>query len=741
MAFSVQKALQSANSLERRGEMQAALTAYDEILSNFPKNRRAQKAKAKLDAKVRNPSEKDLSDVAALFASGDWTGTLTRCHQLVSKYPSSEKLWQFAGLAAQKMGHPDVALPAFLRAAEIHRSGSNCLNLALAYEAAGQTAEAVRWLRAACAADPTNNEYLKRCGVAEFNAGDFSASAATLEEYLAKVKTDEKIWTLLGGAWMRAGRPAKAIDPYKMATRLAPSNSAYHSNLSTAYEHAGQLEAAVESSEKATSLDPENSVAYLNLGNQCCSLERTSQAIAAFEKTVALDHARHAAHAQKLHLQAKNCDWTAYDEFEGICAQLGISGEPAMPWGVLKFEDDPARQHLRSKNYARYWQVQPRDFSVMQNARIRVGYFTSDFYDHATMHLITGVLEQHDTSEFDIYLYSLNIPRESVVADRAKACVTVFRDLHDLTDQEIVEIARNDRLDIAIDLKGFTRGARTGLFFEGLAPIQINYLGYPGTMGSACMDYLIADRTVIPENEREHYSENIIHLPHSYQPTDQHREIAQMHDTRTDHGLPETAIVLCCFNSCYKLAPAEFDIWMRILQKTDNAVLWLLDPGEEGRANLRSEAMRRGVGAERIIFGANLPQAEHLARYRHADLFVDTFNCNAHTTASDALWAGVPVVTLAGRQFAARVAASLLEAMNLPELITHDATAYEDLIQKLATDTSARQALREKTERNRKTTPLFDTAQYTRDLEAGFRAAVETRRTGAPCADIHVAET
>ncbi|WP_299850627.1 tetratricopeptide repeat protein [uncultured Roseovarius sp.] len=738
MAFSVQKALQSASSLERRGDMLAALTAYDEILSNFPQNRRAQRARAKLDAKVRNPSDKELGAVSAFFASGDWAGTLTRCHQLVSQYPSSEKLWQFAGLAAQKMGHPDVALPAFLRAAEIYKSGLNCLNLALAYEAAGQPAEAVRWSRQACLADPGNLDYLKRCGVAEFNAADFLAATVTLEKYLAKVHSDEKMWTLLGGAWMRAGQPAKAVDAYKRAAQLAPMNSAYQSNLSTAYEHAGELEAAVKVSEKATSLDPENSVAHLNLGNQCCTLEQNSQAIAAFGKAVALDETKHAAHAQKLHLQTKLCDWTAYEAFDGIASQLGITGEPVMPWGVLKFEDDPARQHLRSRNYARYWQARPRDFPIMQNARIRVGYFTSDFYDHATMHLITGVLEQHDTSEFDIYLYSLNIPRESAVADRAKACATVFRDVHDLTDQEIVEIARNDKLDIAVDLKGYTRGARTGLFFDGLAPIQINYLGYPGTMGSPCMDYLIADPVVVPEKEREHYSEQIIHMPHSYQPTDEHREIAQTNDTRADHGLPEKAIVLCCFNSCYKLAPAEFDIWMRVLKQTDDAVLWLLDPGEEGQANLRSEAESRGVDPGRLVFGANLPLAEHLARYRHADLFVDTFNCNAHTTASDALWVGVPVVTLAGRQFAARVAASLLNAMHLPELITHDAAAYEDLILTLAKDSSARCALHEKTERNRKTTPLFDTTRYTRDLETGFRAVVEACQAGEPLSDIYV---
>ena len=294
-----------------------------------------------------------------------------------------------------------------------------------------------------------------------------------------------------------------------------------------------------------------------------------------------------------------------------------------------------------------------------------------------------------------------------------------------MADHAIADLARGHELDIAIDLKGYTRQSRPGLFALRLAPVQIAYLGYPGTMGADFIDYLIADPVVIPDGEKRFYTEKLLFLPNSYQPNDNRREIAQAGSSRADFGLPGDGFVFCCFNQNYKITPREFDIWMRLLGRVDGSVLWLLRSNEWAEANLRREARARGIDPDRLVFAGKLPHGEHLARHAHADLFLDTFNVNAHTTASDALWAGLPIVTRAGRQFAARVAASLLAAVGLPELIAGTDEAYEALALDLATDPDRLAAIRAKLAANRLSQPLFDTVGYTRDFEAALETVLE----------------
>lgn len=308
--------------------------------------------------------------------------------------------------------------------------------------------------------------------------------------------------------------------------------------------------------------------------------------------------------------------------------------------------------------------------------------------------------------------------------------VDVFHDVRELSDMQIVELARSEQLDIAIDLKGFTKDTRWAPFAHGLGPVQISYLGYPGTLGSDFIDYIVADPVVIPEDKRHHYSEQIIYLPNTYQPTDNKRVISDKVITRGDLGLPTDGFVFCCFNSNYKISPQEFDIWMRLLQRVDGSVLWLLRSNKWAEQNLKREAEARGVNAERLIFAEELPQAEHLARQKLADLFLDTFNVNAHTTASDALWAGLPVLTKLGNGFAARVAGSLLEAVGLPELVTETEEQYETLALVLVTNPERLAQIKAKLAENRLTQPLFDSEQYTRHLEAGYKMAYERKLNG-----------
>ncbi len=347
------------------------------------------------------------------------------------------------------------------------------------------------------------------------------------------------------------------------------------------------------------------------------------------------------------------------------------------------------------------------------------------------------MFELHDRNTFEIYLYDYsNVSDE--MSQRVSASVDHHHRVKTLSDNEIFALARSDAIDIAVDLKGFTAGGRYGLVASRPAPVTISYLGFPGTLGLKAVDYIVADEVMIPQELRRYYVENILYMPECYQVTDDQREIASTVPTRTELGLPEDALVLCCFNGTYKITPAEFDIWMRIMAKVPHSVLWHWATEEKAMENLRNEAEKRGISRDRLIFCGSISQPEHLARLARADLFLDTFNICAHTTASDALWAGLPIVTLQGKQFAARVASSILNAFEMPELITYSAEEYEARILELAENPAELRRLREKVAEKRKSAPLFDTARFTRNWEQMLKKALSNIETGHAPRDLHL---
>lgn len=719
----VQGTIRRAQKLENAGDAQGALAAYQSVLDVFPNNVRAKKAVQSLNDRMHNPPATVLETLRGQYEAGQWAQVVAECRSLISQFPKSDALWTIIGGAAQQLGHHDVAIPAFSMVTELRPTAQAHANLAGAFLGVGMHDEAWPWFDKAYqkSGDP---QYLLNAGQSKLYAGLIFDAIIDLEKYRSTGPRSIVGLAALAEAYLQSGQAQEAAKLYAIAVKMDPENAQIHNNYGVALRAVGRLDAAMESTQRAIALDPSHASAYQNLASLFVDQNAIEKAIQAYERTIAIEPSMHAAHAQKLHFQAKLCDWACWDEFRTIAATLGTSGEPVAPFALLGLEDYPIRQRQRAERAAQKWQLGNRDFAPSDGDKIRVGYFSADLFEHATLHLFAGVLEQHDLDRFEIYIYGLNAPADSPQLDQIKASVTGFRQVHDLPDQAIVAMARQDRLDIAVDLKGYTLGARTSIFCAGLAPVQISYLGYPGTMGSACMDYLIADATVIPDEAHQYYCEKVLNLPHCYQPNDNRRPVPAATDTRRDHGLPDDAVVLYCFNNSYKICPAVFDIWMRVLTRTHDAVLWLLDCGEAAKSNLVSRAVARGIAPERLIFAPKTDHAAHLNRQTHADLFVDTFNYNAHTTASDALWAGVPLVTLAGAQFSARVGASLLNAMALPELITTDVAEYEKLIGELAEDAKRLRELRGKVLAHRFTTPLFDTVGYVRDLEAAYRSVV-----------------
>jgi predicted O-linked N-acetylglucosamine transferase (SPINDLY family) len=369
------------------------------------------------------------------------------------------------------------------------------------------------------------------------------------------------------------------------------------------------------------------------------------------------------------------------------------------------------------------------EVTAANNERLNIGYFSADYREHALPSLVAGLFERHDRARFKLIGFAFGQDTGGRMRSRVSAAFDRFIDVHGKSDVEVIRMARDMEIDIAVDLTGFTTGCRPHVFAGRAAPVQINYLGYPGTMGAEYMDYIIGDPVVIPEEARQHYTEKVIYLP-CFQANDTQRQIADRVFTREELGLPPEGFVYCCFNNNYKFTPAVFDCWMRILGRVEDSVLFLYAANEPAVVNLKNEAAARGISPDRLVFGKALPHAEYLARYRAADLFLDTLPFNAGTTASDALWAGLPVLTCAGEAFAARMAASLLHAVGLPELVTHHLDDYENLAVELAQHPDKLPAIRQKLMQNRNTTILFDTPFFAKNLENALEAVYERSQAG-----------
>ena len=575
-----------------------------------------------------------------------------------------------------------------------------------------------------------------------YNQGKFD-NAVDYAETLAKIYPDApEIWNILGAAHKGLGKLKEAIQAYQKALSLEPYYAEVHNNIGNAFEDAGRFEEAVKAYQNAILLKPDYANAHNGLAAALQNQGRIDAAIEAYKQALIFRPSFASAEAQMCHQQQHICDLAAWSNFPDPSSWLGTETGIASPWINLGWIDDARTQLALSKTYAianfKCPPLPPSARPAYRPERLTIGYFSADFHDFPGMYLMAGLLEHHNRVDFEIYAFSYGPPKNDEMRHRIHSLVDHFIDIRDFSDKEVVALVRDNGIDIAIHRNGYTKNHRTRLFQYRLSPIQINYLGYPGSLGADFIDYIIADPVVIPEDQRPYYSEKVIYLPHSYQPNDDKRKIAETDTSRADFGLPENAFVLCCFNNSYKISPREFDIWMRILSRVEGSVLWLLKTNQWVEQNLSKEAEQRGINASRLVFADKLPHSEHLARHKHADLFIDTFNINAHTTASDALWAGLPVVTKQGSQFAARVSASLLRAVGLPELIVNTEAEYEALILELARDGSILNAIRTKLAKNRLREPLFDTKRYTRHFESGLRQAYDRYFDGEEPEDIWI---
>lgn len=678
MAIKVESLMKAARSAEKAGQYPAAQHAYLSVLAAYPGNPRARASLADLERRLGpvyaalSPPPTELARLVALLEANQPGTALTAITELLPSFPTAYFLHNLAGAAHEALGDP---------------------------------ARAAQSYQAALALKP------------DYADGHYN----------------------LGNAQAALGDPAAAEAAYGLALVLRPDHVASHRNLGALFESWGRHDRAADAYRRAAEIDPGDTEAWLGLGHALLALRQYPDAAAAFARVLAAQPHDDWVRSLMLHQQAMACDWSDFPE-TALLERLGTGDRFVAPFALLGYDDDPARQRLRAEIYAAANFAPVPDLDMAENgepaARIRIGYVSTDFYDHPVMRLLAGVLREHDRDRFEVIAYSCGPPRNDCLRELAIRSVDRFVDLGALDDAAAIAAVRADKLDIAVHLNGYTGTGRTPLFARKLAPVQINYLGYPGTLGAPFMDYIVADRTVVPPGQRDAISESVIWLPHCFQPNDDAREIAEGPMNRTEFGLPDSGFVFCTFNAAHKIKPAEWDVWMRLLQTVEGSVLWMAHTNSWARANLAREAAARGVDPARLIYATKVDYAEHLARHRLADLFLDTFAYNAHTTASDALWAGLPLLTRIGASYPARVAASLLRAMDLGELVTESVQDYEALALSLARDPARLSALKDRLAAARASTPLFDTRTYTRALEAGFAAAFTRYREGLPPADI-----
>jgi len=541
----------------------------------------------------------------------------------------------------------------------------------------------------------------------------------------------------LGLIFSIQSRHKEAIGAYKKALSINPNHSDTLTNIGSSLADLGLNDEALLHLELAIKNNPTIAEAWSNRAVVLGRLQRLKEAEHSFKTALDLSKNIDYLPGDWVFAKMKICDWNNLQSkitslLTGVMSNLPVI-RPFTALSLFNSEEITSQVALNySKKICQPFQSSKNcSIKLIAGEKIRLGYFSADFHNHATTHLMAEFFELHDKKQFELFAFSFGPQVEDSQRDRIKRSFNEFLEVGHLSDFEISQLSKQKNIHIAIDLKGYTKDSRPNIFSYRAAPIQVNYLGYPGSMMNESIDYIIADKVLIPETNQQHFSEKIIYLPHCYQVNDSRKVISEKKFSREEFGLPKGVFVFCCFNNNYKILPETFEIWMRILKQVDGSVLWLLEDNEWASENLRKEAKNLDIDPSRLIFAKRIPLADHLARHQLADLFLDTSPYNAHTTASDALWAGLPILTLIGDTFAGRVCSSLLMAIDLPDLITESREDYESLAIELATDTLRLNSIKERLKRNRISSPLFQSSLITKQIEKAFQKILQRSLNGA----------
>lgn len=672
----------------------------------------------------------------ALHQKGEFAAAAAAYRKVLQRDPdNAEALHNLGAIELQKQ-NPSAALPLFDRATGINpKNAAFWCNRGSALRDLERFDEALASFDRSLAIKPDFVEALSNRGHTLLDLKRYEDAFSSYDLALAIKPDYARAWTGRGTALQSLKRFDDALPCYDRALSINPNDAVALYNRGNSLRGLNRLDEALLSYDRAISIVPNYAIAQSDRGFLLKRLGRFNDAIASFDRLLAIEPDNASVFGERLLSRMSICDWTGlHSEFQRF-AEIAVSGRHAAePFSVLASPLSAEQQRTCAELYIKRNYPSPSPNPKLQafkHSRIRLGYFSADFRDHPVGRAISGLIEHHDRNRFEVIGFALVKSKRDPVRIRLEKAFDRLFDVSTVPDSDVAAQARNVEVDIAVDLTGFTEGSRTGVFAFRPAPIQVNYLGYPGTIGADYIDYLIADRIIIPGGHQQHYAEKIAYLPHTYMPGSADISGNERNVSRKQFGLPEGAFVFCCFNGAYKITPGMFDIWMRVLERIENSVLWLGYSNNSVLQNLRSEAGARGIGQERLVFTRSVPDREgYLARLTLADLFLDTLPYNAHATACDALCAGLPVLTCSGATFPGRVAASLLNAAGIPELIASDPGEYEALATRLALNPQQLLSLRQQLAKNHASYPLFNPVLFARNIESVYVAMMNRQQSG-----------
>jgi predicted O-linked N-acetylglucosamine transferase (SPINDLY family) len=643
----------------------------------------------------------------------------------IATKPNVAEIHNNLGHALQRLGRFEAAIACYEKALAMRPDFVEARNnLGNTLHQLNRNEEAIAHYRQAIQIKSDYAEAHWNFGNALRTLGRFDEAILQYRKALAIRPNYIEIYNGLGNTLRLMGQRDQAIAEYKKALEISPTHLDALINLGGSITNLDEYEASISYFNKALAASPDNADVITTRGAVLAALKRYDEAIKDFETALAIAPDHVAAFEGLINSALAACDWPRTGKLSHKVATCVSQGKWIDPFTVLGYSGDPALQSRCAKTHIARVVVAPSpplwQGTIWRNPKIRLAYVASGYHQHPTAYLSAQLIEIHDRSRFEVLGFSLGPDDDSEIRARLIRSFDQFHDVRMKSDREIAVLMNEMQIDIAVDRSGHTTNARPGIFALRPAPIQVNYLGFPGTLGADFYDYVIADPIVLPCDQQPFYSEKIVHLPDCYLSNDTTRTIPPDAQTRAEAGLPTQSFVFCCFNNNYKITAELFDIWMRLLHRVDGSVLWLLRENAAAERNLQNEAAARGIAPDRLVFADRLKHEQHLARHRLADLFLDTLPLNAHTTGSDALWAGLPLITCRGDAFAGRVGESLLKAVGLPELVTRNLQDYEALALRLATEPPLLRGFRERLRRNRLACPLFDSDRYRRHIEAAY---------------------
>jgi protein O-GlcNAc transferase len=734
--FDIDEELDRAVQYHRAGELEKARHLYEKIIGILP---------------AHSDSLHLLGVIA--YQINDNEKALSLINRAIQIDPSIPYYHNSLGEVLRDQDNLDAAITSYKKALLLkHDYPEAYKNMGSAFQAQGKLGEAISCYKKALQIKPEWAE-------AHNYLGSVYQAQGRIDEAIAYYRRAVEIYPEYFDAYYNMGMALKenrrleeAIGCFKKAIQLKPDLAEAYNSLGIVLKEQGKLDGAAVHYQKALDLAPEYDAAYNNLGNVFQEQGKVDDAIACYQKVLRINPDYADAYNQLVRQLERACAW---HDLKALRARLDDLNKKALEAGEKCPEMPPVNiarcpEPCQNLAIARSWAMAIErsvsksrisfDHVKTHSQKINIGYFSNDFRNHATGHLMLGLFGSHNRDEFRIFSYSYGPNDGSYYRKRIEKDSDKFTDVRHLNDKDTARRIYKDQIHILVDLMGHVGGNRLAVCAYRPAPVQATWLGYPGTTGAGFFDYMVTDRIVTSAEHSLYYSENLVYMPHTYQINDRTQIISSISYTRKDFGLPENGFVFCSFNQPYKIDPETFSVWMNILDQVPSSVLWLLCRNESAEENLKREAKSRGIRVERLIFARELPKGEHLARQRLADLFLDTRIVNGHTTTSDALWAGVPVITLQGDHFASRVSASLLKAIGLPELITHSIEEYQELAVRLSRTPSELRSTRHKLEKNRFTEPLFDTPRFAKNLERGYQEMWEIFLNGERPREIEIKE-